>query len=143
MVKKKTKKSKKRLPRKAKPKAKKTKAVKKTKAARKTVKKAPARKKTVKALPISVQKKDINMMEDETFKRVRATLASIEGFLGKWNSSKEQPENMRGEVLRLQRYKKALKKWQRDAEKAKKKKETVGGRMERLREFIMICFTYS
>ncbi|HID72443.1 TPA: hypothetical protein EYP38_00760 [Candidatus Micrarchaeota archaeon] len=115
------------------------------KASRKVTKKRKAAKKTrrPKGLPVSVKKKSISMMEDETLKKAKQTIASIEKFMRRWEKADSKPRDMQVEVVRLQRYHDALEKWHKEASRARKKGETEAERIDRLRDFIMICFTYS
>ncbi|MFH1394036.1 MAG: hypothetical protein ABIH29_04100 [Candidatus Micrarchaeota archaeon] len=112
------------------------------KASRRVTKKA-AKANASKGLPLSIKKKDLGMLEDDTLKRVKSTLASLDKFLHKWDRTKTHPDEMYNDVRQLQRYRAALGKWYTGAQKARKDKETDSERVSRLREFILICFTYS
>ncbi len=87
-------------------------------------------------------KTDIASVEDETMKRVNHTITTIEDFLAKWDASKIKPDDMFPQILKIRQFHDALSGWQRDALKARGK-EGEGGRIKRLRDFVLICRTYS
>jgi len=122
MVKKKNKKAKKKVPRKVK-------------------KKGTAAK--AKSLPLSIKKKSIGMMEDETLKKAERMLSLIDRFMKRWENAEEQPEGMEAEVKRVREYHDILGKWYKKAQKAHNSKASEASRVKILREFITICVTYS
>jgi len=88
------------------------------------------------------KKTDISSVEEATIERVNRTLTSIEGFLAKWDASSIKPDDMFPQIVKVRQFRDALHNWQREALKAR------GGwneqsSMRRLREFVLLCRTYS
>lgn len=78
-------------------------------------------------------------VEKETVKRVDQTIKKIEKFLKKWDDSEAKPDQMLPEIGRLKEFRQALLKWKKDAGKSRSEADK-----ERLiREFVLICNTYS
>jgi len=102
-------------------------------------KKKPSRKSKVKKIP---KKLDVNSVEDETMKRVGRTLNSLESFLAKWDAAPKKPDNVFPQVVKIRNFHGALESWQREALRTKGK-EDEKARMDRLRDFVLICQTYS
>jgi hypothetical protein len=93
-------------------------------------------------LPSSMKKRDVGMMEAEAIKKAKNTLDSIEKFLDDWKKMSE-PEDNNEEVMRMRRFHLSLNKWYQDAVRANKRKQSNVSRVNRLREFIMLCYIYS
>ena len=85
---------------------------------------------------------DISIVEEETIKRVNKTMKSIDEFLAKWDSSKVKAEEMIPQVAKIKEFHKVLSKWQHDAVMSKGRGSNAE-RMKRLKEFVLICETYS
>lgn len=81
-------------------------------------------------------------VEEETIRRVDRTLSTIGDFIIKWDSSGLKPENMYPHVQKIKRFQDALTTWQKEAVKARSKADDET-RMKRLRDFVLICRTYS
>ncbi len=97
------------------------------------------KKNAVKKVP---KKIDIDSVEEETMKRVGRTLEILANFLANWDAAAVKPDNMYPQVMKIKKFYDVLEGWQRDALKAKGK-EDYDARMRRLREFVLICQTYS
>ena len=78
-------------------------------------------------------------VEKETVKRVDSTLKQIEKFLEKWESSEARPDEMLAEISRLRQFRDALLQWKKDARKSRSEAD----REKLIREFVLICRTYS
>jgi len=85
---------------------------------------------------------DSASIEEQTLERVDRTLATIDNFLSRWDSARNRPDAMFPEIVKIRRFKEALSAWQRLSLKAKKKDDEEN-RIRRLRDFVMICRTYS
>lgn len=95
-------------------------------------------------LQMIAKKKDIDMIEDETLRKVGNTIRSIERFMKKWETSGEKPMLMEHEVMELRRYHRILGRWHDRALKAhKNKNDTQENKIRRVREFIKISLTFS
>jgi hypothetical protein len=96
-----------------------------------------------KAAGIRVPKKtDISSVEEATIERVNRTLTSIEGFLAKWDSSNIKPDDLFPQVVKVRQFRDALHNWQREALKSRGAWNEQSS-MRRLREFVLLCRTYS
>lgn len=105
-----------------------------------SVKKAAVPKARAKAaLPVSIKRKDIGMLEDDALRKAQRTLQAIDRFMSGWDALKAKPAVMRPEIIRLQRCREELGRWHAEASKAQARKESDGMKALRLREFIMIC----
>ncbi len=98
-----------------------------------------AKKKTGRKVPMRT---DLNSVEKDTIKRVNHTMAIIENFLAKWNASAIKPRDMLPQIDRIKRFHARLANWQKDAVKPHGK-ESEEARVRRLRDFVVICNTYS
>lgn len=76
---------------------------------------------------------------EKTMKRVDLTLKKIGDFLKKWESVDAKPDQMVPEISRLKRFRDALAQWKRQAGSSKSEAE----REKLIREFVLICETYS
>lgn len=94
---------------------------------------------TGKRIPI---KTDISTVETETVKRVNSTISAIENFLAKWDASKTKPDDLFPQIVRIRQFHDALLSWQRNALRASQRSDDES-RIKRLRDFVLICRTYS
>ncbi|NYZ74593.1 hypothetical protein H0O00_05595 [Candidatus Micrarchaeota archaeon] len=108
-------------------------------AKRKPAPKATIYRKDVRSIPTRT---DPASVEEETIRRVDRTLGTIGDFLSRWDSSDLKPESMYPHVQRIKRFQQELSAWEREAVKARSKADD-GARMKRLRDFVLICRTYS
>lgn len=106
---------------------------------RRPVSKVGISKKDVAGIPVRT---DPVSVEEETIRRVDKTLGAIGDFLSRWDSSGLKPESMYPHVQRMKRFKEALVGWQKEAVKARSRADEES-RMKRLRDFVLICRTYS
>jgi len=85
---------------------------------------------------------DSASIEEQTIERVNRTMATLENFLSRWDASRDRPNGMFPEITRIRRFRDALGAWRRVALKAKRKDDDEN-RIRRLRDFVLICRTYS
>jgi predicted MarR family transcription regulator len=83
---------------------------------------------------------DSASIEEQTMERVDRTMATIGKFLSKWDAAGRKPDAMALQVTRIKQFYDALGAWQKMALRAKGR-ET--GRVQRLRDFVLICRIYS
>lgn len=118
--------------------------VKKKQAKRMTLKKIPVRKAEKKAIASKIPRRaDTLSLEEETIRRSTRTLATLEGFLTRWDSSRVKPQGMAPEINRIKRFYEGLSRWQKSALKARTRKEDDKARVRRLRDFVLLCRSYS
>ncbi len=99
----------------------------------------PVRKEAVRKVPV---KTDMTSVETETIKRVNKTITTLEEFLARWDASNIKPDDMFPQVIKIRQFHDALLSWQKTAIKAQGK-ETEQSRLKRLRDFVLICRSYS
>ena len=102
-------------------------------------KKSVAKARPTRKIPV---KNDISSVEEETIKRVDRTLTSIETFLAKWDHSRIKPDDMIPQIAKIRQFHDALSRWQTEAVKGKGK-NSEETKVKRLRDFVLICRTYS
>ena len=97
------------------------------------------KKAAVKDVPV---KTDIASVEDETIRRVNRTLTTIEDFLAKWDASRARPDSMFPHITKIRQFHDALVSWQSGALRSRGKAGDEE-RIKRLRDFVLLCRTYS
>lgn len=102
-------------------------------------KKAVAKPRPAKRVPV---KNDIDSVEEETIKRVNHTLTTIETFLAKWDHSKSRPDDLIPQIAKIRQFHDVLSRWQAEAVKGKGR-NSEETKVKRLRDFVLICRTYS
>jgi hypothetical protein len=95
--------------------------------------------KNVKRVPV---KTDSVSVEEQTIRRVNKTLTSIENFLARWDASRMKPDEMLPQIIKIRQFRQALERWQTEAVKSKGSSDEQS-RIRRLRDFVLICRTYS
>lgn len=103
-------------------------------------KKVPRKEGVVKKVPV---KTDSTEIEEQTIERVNHTISTIDNFLSKWDATRSKPDSMFPEIVKIRKFYDALSAWQKDALKSKGRKESEDERIRRLRDFVLICRTYS
>ncbi len=83
---------------------------------------------------------DSASIEEQTMERVGRTMATIGKFLSRWDAAGRKPDAMVSQVARIKQFYDALGAWQRIALRAKGRE---AGRVQRLRDFVLICRIYS
>jgi hypothetical protein len=84
---------------------------------------------------------DSASIEEQTLERVDRTMANIEDFLSRWEAVRK-PDALFPQVAKIRRFRDALGAWRRMALRGRGKKDDEA-RMHRLRDFVLICRTYS
>ena len=87
-------------------------------------------------------KTDTAAMEEQTIERAGRTIRALEEFLGRWDSADSRPDGMFPQVMRIRQFCMMLKSWYNDA-LAGKGNGDEESRMRRLRDFVLLCSTYS
>jgi hypothetical protein len=99
----------------------------------------PARKEAVRKVPM---KTDMASVEEETIKRVNKTITTLEEFLVRWDASSLKPDDMFPQVIKIRHFHDSLLNWQKAAVKSHGR-ESEQSRLKRLRDFVLICRSYS
>jgi hypothetical protein len=85
---------------------------------------------------------DSASIEEQTLERVDRTMATIEDFLSRWDAAGRKPDTLFPQVAKIRRFRDALGAWRRTALRGRAGKDDEA-RMLRLRDFVLICRTYS
>jgi hypothetical protein len=102
-----------------------------------------ARRKEPKAAKAGIpMRMDSASIEEQTVQRVNRTMATMEGFLSRWDASAKKPEAILPQVAKIRRFHEALSGWRRMSLREKGSKDETG-RIRRLRDFVMICRAFS
>jgi hypothetical protein len=123
------------------------------------VKKKPAsKKKTVKKRRSAVEKKtkkslikkkeleyttaDVDKIEREVLKKANTAITAIENAVAVFDASEEKPQDLKIRIDRLRFFHDALSDWEKKMLKAIAKGAKVQERVQVLREFSDICYSY-
>jgi hypothetical protein len=85
---------------------------------------------------------DSASVEKQTIERVERTIATLERFLSRWEESAKKPAVMIPQVAKIKRFHDALGAWQKQASRARRQDDEAL-RINRLRDFVLICRMYS
>ena len=85
--------------------------------------------------------KKLDSVEKETMKRVEKTLETINEFLSRWDEA-SAPDDLIPQIVKIRKFYDALSNWKKEAIRTKGI-EDDDSRMRRLREFVLLCQTYS
>ncbi|MBU0526928.1 hypothetical protein KKE92_00450 [Candidatus Micrarchaeota archaeon] len=91
----------------------------------------------------AMYEKDLNVLEDETLRKVNKSISALEVALAGWEASKDKPEYLRSKYQKYERFHKELAMWTKKILHARKLKRPVDERVELLRDFVKICSSYS
>jgi hypothetical protein len=86
---------------------------------------------------------DIDELEKEALEKVNKALAAIENAIAIWDASKVKPEDYKMRIDRLRYFHDRLAGWEKRMLMSMAKKEDPASRIELLREFSDICYSYS
>lgn len=87
-------------------------------------------------------KTDTAAMEEQTIERAGRTIKTLEDFLHKWDSAESRPDLMFPEVVRIRQFCDMLKAWRKGAMESRGSEDDEA-RMKRLRDFVVLCSSYS
>lgn len=91
----------------------------------------------------NVSEENIDVVERETIDKVNHTITVLEGVMATWDAAKEKPLEMSDRFDQYRRFLDALLDWESRALKARSKGETFQNRVNRLREFVDMCYAYA
>lgn len=93
-------------------------------------------------LPL-LSKSNIEQVENETIDKVNKTITVLEGAMATWEASKEKPRGLEEKFTRYKKFLEALTEWETKALKARGIEESFDVRVQRLRRFVDICYSYA
>ena len=94
-------------------------------------------------IPAPKKKIDFPSIEKEAISRADRTLSTIETFLARWDATKQKPQYMNQEVIRIKQFYTSLIAWQKSTLKVQKSKFDEASCKKRLASFVHICQNYS
>ncbi len=93
----------------------------------------------IKGIP---KKVDLLSVENAAIERAGKAISNISGFLERWNNARQKPEGMLPQVMRMRVFRDALLAWQKEAAR-QKGRGNDGAREQRLRQFVVLCESFS
>jgi len=108
-------------------------------------KKKGSRKKSKKKTKPALQKvtrENIDLIQNETVKKVSKTLSSLEVAIADWDISEEKPEELKQKFKRYKWLHTSLSEWEKKTLKAIGKKDKYETKLQRINEFVKICNAY-
>lgn len=85
---------------------------------------------------------DVEEMEKKALNSANKALSAIENALAVWDASQQKPQDLQIRINRLRYFHDALSNWEKKMLKSMAKRSEVNERMQVLREFSDICYTY-
>ena len=87
--------------------------------------------------------KDVEEMEKLALDKANKAISAIENAIAVWDASKEKPAELKPRMVRLKYFYEALTVWEKKMLTTMGKEDQIGPRVERLKEFTEICYSYS
>ena len=90
-----------------------------------------------------ISEDNIDLIENQAIDKVNRTITVLEGALATWEAAKEKPMDLKERFMRYRQFRDALAMWETKALRSRGKKEDLNSRVQRLREFVDICYAYA
>ncbi len=87
--------------------------------------------------------KDVEEMEKLALDKANKAISAIENAIAVWDASKDKPEDLKPRMVRLKYFYEALTGWEKKMLQTMGKEDQIGPRVERLKEFTEICYSYA
>ena len=85
----------------------------------------------------------IDEMEKESLEKANKAISAIENAIAVWEASPDKPEDLKARIERLKFFYDSLVGWEKRSLQTAGKAEARDERVERLKEFVRICTSYS
>ena len=95
-----------------------------------------------KTSPAEYSLDQIDRLEELSLEKANKAISAIENAIAVWEASPDHPEELKARVIRLKYFYDAILDWEKKA-LVTMGSEAIGERVERLKEFAEICFTYA
>jgi hypothetical protein len=92
---------------------------------------------------VSYSPYDLDKMEKLTLEKANKCISAIENAIAVWELAKDKPEDMESQISRMKNFYEALTSWEKKMLKSMGKKGKIKNRVDRLKEFISICYAYA
>ncbi len=103
---------------------------------------ASARSTPAKSQPQSINEQNIGELEQDTIQRVNKALSALETAIASWDASPDKAEDLQPKFMKYKRFHDALVDWETKMLKTPGSQLDFYSRLERLKEFSNICYTY-
>ncbi|MDD5172288.1 MAG: hypothetical protein PHF60_04605 [Candidatus ainarchaeum sp.] len=90
-----------------------------------------------------ISETNIDVVEKEAIEKVNRTITVLEGALATWDAAKEKPVDLKDRFSKYKQFHDALMSWETRALRSKGKTENINSRVQRLREFVDLCYAYA
>jgi len=90
-----------------------------------------------------ISEANIEDIETEAIDKVNRTITVLEGALATWDAAKEKPRDLQDRFSRYRQFHDALAMWETKALKSRGQREDFNTRVQRLREFVDLCYAYA
>jgi hypothetical protein len=90
-----------------------------------------------------ISETNIDGIEKEAIEKVNRTITILEGALATWDAAREKPMDLRDRFSRYKQFRDALATWETKALRSRGKREDFEARVQRLREFVDLCYAYA
>jgi hypothetical protein len=90
-----------------------------------------------------ITEKNIDRIEANVIKEVSRTISTLESGLAKWDGLDNKPDDLVPDFERYKKFHDELENWEATALRSIGKPLTFEQRMERLRDFVRICYAYT
>jgi hypothetical protein len=85
----------------------------------------------------------IDDLERRSLDKANKAISAIENAMAVWEASQEKPEDLKVRMIRLKYFYDSVINWEKKALRTIGSAGAIGERVERLKEFAEICFTYA
>jgi DNA-binding transcriptional MerR regulator len=85
---------------------------------------------------------DVERMEKLAMEKANAAISAIESAIAAWEASDKKEEGLEERIMHLRAFYDAISSWMKKALKTAGKEDKIEERVERLKEYIEICYTY-
>ncbi|MEW6721945.1 MAG: hypothetical protein AB1324_01645, partial [Candidatus Micrarchaeota archaeon] len=93
--------------------------------------------------PEPITQDNIDRIEKETIANVSRAITVLESVMAQWDALKSQPEDLQGEMAKYRDFHDALTDWETRMLRAAGEGISFDERLDRLREFVNICYSHA
>ncbi|MFH1520528.1 MAG: hypothetical protein ABID61_02705 [Candidatus Micrarchaeota archaeon] len=87
-----------------------------------------------------VDESNIDLVEKKVIEKVNNTISVLEGAIAKWDNAKTKPKNLEPKFLGYKKLHTALSEWEQQALIKQNRRQDFYERVNRLQEFVNICY---
>jgi hypothetical protein len=90
-----------------------------------------------------ISETNIDDIEKEAIEKVNRTITVLEGALATWDAAKDKPVDLKDRFSKYKQFRDVLAVWESKVLKSRGKREDFNSRVQRLREFVDLCYAYA